>query len=148
MLALNCRRLFQVTVLRKTVTCSADSRKSQHRQISTHRIRQNVSLPGDFQKPTSHTYESPCPASRPCQPQNSTSPRLDMVSGMCRPWSLLLRGRSCILCLTLSGRDLQFFFRRCLCGWSGRLLYRLLLSWKQSSVSTCFCRYLLTGLAP
>ncbi len=63
---------FQVTVLRKTVTCSADSRaKSQHRQISTHRIRQNVGfLPGDFQKSQHRTHMNR-PA--PCKPPLPTA---------------------------------------------------------------------------
>ena len=94
---------FQVTVLRKTVTCSADPRaKSQHRQISTHRIRQNVGfLPGDFQKSQHRTHmnrPAPLQAAPANRKKNSTSPRLDMVSGMCRPRSLPLQGRSCILC--------------------------------------------------
>lgn len=69
---LNCRRLFRVTVLRKTVTCSADPRaKSQHRQISTHRIRQNVGfLPGDFQKSQHRTHMNR-PA--PCKPPLPTA---------------------------------------------------------------------------
>ena len=61
---------FQVTVLRKTVTCSADPRaKSQHRQISTHRIRQNVGfLPGDFQKSQHRTHMNRLASCKPPLP--------------------------------------------------------------------------------
>lgn len=114
---LNCWGLFRVTVLRKTVTCSADPRaKSQHRQISTQRIRQNVGfLPGDFQKNQHRTHMN-----RPAPLQAAPASRKKTAGpGACRS------GADPVSCAKLSGRDLQFFSVTVNADGLARLLCRL-----------------------